>query len=110
MRLKKNQYGNSITRSANKSRRDFDLPPLFYYITKNGKGGSRKFNEFLVYFANRQTGSFRLYYSQRKTKETNNQEEVGKERGLIPMANNENPPVSQFKIDTERNESQDLVN
>ena len=80
-----------------------------HYTTKHPEGGSRKFHEFLVYFANRQRRFFRLYYSQRKTKETNSQEVVGKERGLIPMANSENPPVSQRKIEAEGNESKDLV-
>ena len=44
-----------------------------------------------------------------RQKNTNNQDEVGQERGLIPMANDDTPPVSQMKIDAERNESKDLV-
>ena len=44
----------------------------------------------------------------RKTKDTNNHEEVGYERGLIPMKIDE-PPVSQHLFDTEGNESKDLL-
>ena len=40
---------------------------------------------------------------------TNNLEVVREERGLIPMAFREEPPVSQRKIDAEGNESEDLV-
>ena len=44
----------------------------------------------------------------RKTKDTNNHEEVGYERGLIPMKIDE-PPVSQHLFDKEGNESKEQL-
>ena len=45
----------------------------------------------------------------RKTKDINNHEEVGYERGLIPMKINDEPPVSQRISYIERNESKEQL-